>query len=273
VEGFLYQSKQSRVDKDTNTPLRPDLGARSAGQAMVRQYLLERYSQDYDYRLKQMAGEEREQLCKELIDGLLRASSITDFIALFSNGVTRGAITFKIENSLSQGCLDLHGALLENDREVPLRAEKLQVFYTGEDSECNTVWNGGNMFRTSYSPLKELLTSSGKEAIFAYIMERFNAKKSHVYRGDHSSCNRHGHSNDLPSYFAFGHDSLLSYLETSSQEAWVEYRGKHAMCCGVCSILEEAQRYVAKKARTAERLDFEVAQERLLTVIAELRDA
>lgn len=27
VEGFLYQNKQARIDKDTGTPLRPDLGA------------------------------------------------------------------------------------------------------------------------------------------------------------------------------------------------------------------------------------------------------
>merc|ERR1719453_1602283 len=55
VEGFIYQSKQSRVDKDNGKMLRPDLGDRSVGQKMCHEYILSRYTEDYEARLKLMA--------------------------------------------------------------------------------------------------------------------------------------------------------------------------------------------------------------------------
>jgi len=71
VEGYLYQQKQDRVDKDTTKSLRPDLGVRSVGQTLCREYISGRYAEDYDYRLKQMAGEEKKELCDRLIDDLV----------------------------------------------------------------------------------------------------------------------------------------------------------------------------------------------------------
>lgn len=272
VEGLLYQSKHSRVDKETNTSLRPDLGSRDAGQKMVKEYLLERYGQDYEHRLKELAGEERKQLCDALISGLLRTTSMKTFTRLLSEGAARGEITFKIANFNSYGCLDLHSALLDRSREVQRRAEKLYIFYTGEDFRGRPIWNGGNMYRTCTDPLRELLASTGEDSMFERIMEKYRSKMCHVYRGGACSCNRHGHSNDLPSYFAFGHNSLLSFAETMDNKALAEYQAQHASCCGVPSLLLDAERLLAKRSGDGECRGLDQSG-RLATLIVSLRQA
>jgi hypothetical protein len=260
VEGFLYQSKQSRVDKDTTISLRPDLGVQSEGQGMCQEYILQRYSEDYEYRLKQMGGEEKKQLCDELVEKLLSTDSMPVFNELLGNGLQQGDIMFQIANFNSQGCLELHEALLDQDRAVVKRSLKLQVFYTGEDLDQNSVWNGGNMYRTSTTRLQQLLTSIGEEATWLQIQERYKSKVSHVYR-EHGKCrcNRHGHSNTLPSYFALGHDILFSFVGAIASDAWLEYQQAHPHCCGVAKAIRDPEalkvsieRLAAKRAKRAE---------------------
>merc|ERR1712048_1121134 len=85
--------------------------------------------------------------------------------------------------------------------------------------------------------------------VMNYILERFSSKRSHIYRGGKCACNRHGHSNDFPSYFAFGHESLLSFAGSVTDDAWEEYRLSHATCCGTCSFVADAECHVAKRAK------------------------
>jgi len=243
IEGFLYQSKQSRVDKDTTKSLRPDLGVRALGQQMCEEYILQRYSDDYDLRLKEMAGEERKQLCTELIQKLLETDRMNTFASLLSKGVTRGEIAFQIVNFNSQGVLELHTALLDPSQIVEKRAEKLYVFYTGEDDEELAVWNGGNMYKTDTNPVRKLLTSMNEKTIWEKIQERYQTKGSHVYRGSESQKNRHGHSNSKPSYFAFGHDMLAEYFGVVSQETWEAYQEAHPTCCGMCDAVSDLTQF------------------------------
>merc|ERR1719456_1349153 len=188
-----------------------------------------------------MGGEEKKQLCDELIEKLLETDSMATFNTLLGEGIVRGEITFKIANFNSQGCIELHEALMDKAKTVTKRALKLQVFYTGEDADQKPVWNGGNMFRTSTTPLHQLLTSLHEETVWLQIQERYRSKVSHVYRGaaGKCTCNRHGHSNDFPSYFAFGHDILISFIGSATNEAWCEYQRDHANCCGVARAIGE----------------------------------
>eukprot|EP00929_Paragymnodinium_shiwhaense_P015123 TRINITY_DN12314_c0_g1_i2.p1 TRINITY_DN12314_c0_g1~~TRINITY_DN12314_c0_g1_i2.p1 ORF type:complete len:1116 (-),score=288.73 TRINITY_DN12314_c0_g1_i2:433-3780(-) len=256
VEGFLFQTKQSRSDKETTKSLRPDLGVRVEGEKMVREYLLERYSADYDYRLKQMAGEEKKVLMDEHIAALVASEEAAAFSRLLSSGTTRGDISFQIANFNSQGCLELHAALMDKKLSVAKRAEKLYVFYTGEDLNDpeKAVWNGGNGYRTSTKPLQQLLESLEETAMWERIRKRYETKISHVYRS--GACNRHGHSNDLPSYFAYGHDILLSFVCISTEEVWLEYQKLHPNCCGIqealadpAGLTEAIKRWNAKRER------------------------
>jgi hypothetical protein len=225
---------------------------------MCHEYILSRYSDDYEARLKLMAGEERKRVLDELVKKMLQTDSMAEFGCLLSDGIQRGEISLKISNTNSNGCTELHDALLNVGEMVVNRAAKLQVFYTGEDFEQKIVWNGGNMYRTSTAPLQKLLVDLGDEATWLRIQERYKSKVSHVYRGAKCKCNRHGHSNDLPSYFAFGHNSLTSYLCAVPPSAWKEYKQNHPNCCGVASFSDmesfqfEVDRLNAKRARRQE---------------------
>lgn len=261
VEGYLYQTKTSRTDKDTTKMLRPDLGVRKEGQDMVRQYLLERYSEDYDLRLKQMAGEEKKILMDEHIKSLVETDSVEEFSKMLSEGVRREAVTFKIANFNSQGCLELHAALMDTKIDVKKRAEKLYIFYTGEElhNQEKLVWNGGNGYRTSMEPLRKLLESLNETAMWARIQERFKSKISHVYNREARNFNRHGHNNDKPSYYAFGHDLLESFVCVATESAWLEYQNIHRHCCGVRnavadpeSFKEAVKRWTARRERRQE---------------------
>eukprot|EP00929_Paragymnodinium_shiwhaense_P080063 TRINITY_DN41735_c0_g1_i1.p1 TRINITY_DN41735_c0_g1~~TRINITY_DN41735_c0_g1_i1.p1 ORF type:complete len:1102 (+),score=175.71 TRINITY_DN41735_c0_g1_i1:212-3517(+) len=241
VEGFLFQSKQDRTDKETTKSLRPDLGVRASGQQMVREYLSARYRDDYEYRLKQMAGEEKKVLMDEHIKALVHAEQTCDFSRMLSSGLSRGAVNFQIANFNSQGCMELHAALMDSKAQVPKRVEKLYVFYTGEslDDADKAVWNSGNGYRTSLKPLQQLLENLGEEAMWQRIKKRYESKISHVYRP--SGSNRHGHNNELPSYFAFGHDILLSFVCVAASEVWLEYQKNHPKCCGIQDAIADPQ--------------------------------
>jgi hypothetical protein len=236
VEGFLYPTKQSRIDKDTKLPLRPDLGNRDAGSAMVEAYLRERYKQDYERRLRQMNGDERATLEEELVEKMIATESAVEFCRLFSTGIRRGDVSVKIANSTSPGCEDLHSALMGKDVEVPARVEKLEVFYTTEDAEGQIVWNNGSMYRNQQKQLENLLAGLGAGLVWEKIKRLYNERMCHRYRGGYEERNRQGHSNDLPSYFAFGHDSLESYFATLCRAEREAYVQKHAGCCGVAAL-------------------------------------
>jgi len=162
------------------------------------------------------------------------------FCELLSEGIQRGEVSLKIANFNSYGCTELHDALLSNNRAVVNQAQKLEVFYTGENAEQEAVWNGGNMYRTAPAPVQKLLIDNGEEATWLRIQARYKEKVSHVYRGGKCSCNRHGHSNNKPSFFAFGHNSLTSFFAASSPASWAHYQKEHPDCCGMIDAGKDA---------------------------------
>jgi len=83
------------------------------------------------------------------------------------------------------------------------------------------------------------LTEIGKEKTWSEIQKRYQSKGAHNYRGGKCSCNRHGHSNDLPSYFAFGHELLASFVDIASPDTWTKYQSDHPYCCGVAGAVRD----------------------------------
>eukprot|EP00041_Stephanoeca_diplocostata_P033219 m.1092900 g.1092900 ORF g.1092900 m.1092900 type:complete len:190 (+) comp24293_c0_seq9:2883-3452(+) len=142
----------------------------------------------------------------------------------------------------SLGCKELHAGLMDPGSTVPRRAAKLHVFHTGVDPRGNAVWNGGVgvcaasesgvPYRCALEPLRLLLVDTMQQPkVWDRIHDVYKANKSHVYR--QLCANRHGHSNDLPSYFAHGCDTLIEYKDMVSAEEWAVYCAAHQHCCGV----------------------------------------
>jgi len=158
--------------------------------------------------------------------------------------------------------MELHSALLDQAQIVVKRAEKLYVFYTGEDIHEKPVWNGGNLYRTDTNPVRQLLSSMNEEATWDKIQGRYQSKGSHVYRDNERQSNRHGHSNNLPSYFAFGHNALAEYVNIVSSETWEAYKENHKNCCGVYGAISDLKNFsllcehiIGKRQRRAECLN------------------
>lgn len=233
VEGFLFPNKQSRLDKETNRPLRPDLGLRAAGMQMCAQYVEGRYQADYDRRLRQQAGEEKAIIVQDLVRQLANAPDMSTFRMLLVSGVARGVVSHTIANVNSLGCKELEESLLNIQTDVPHRARKLVVYYTGRGTGGRVVWNGGNVIRAPPA-VPELLMEIGEEAMWNHIEE---ALKRALHRYRTSDCNRHGHSNETPSYWAHGHSSLCSFAMACDAATWDEYKKDHVICCGMAQFL------------------------------------
>lgn len=237
VEGLLYGDKPSRIDKDTNKPKLGDLGNAGVGANMIKQYVQSRYEANYNDRLKQQLGQEQRILRDELIDQLIRSESLEQFISLLEAGRERGPISVVINRDSCDGFAKLHDALMDLSLNVPKRAAKLYVIYSGTCPVSNDpVFNGGNLYRTNWEPLKALLLSGNNGDVWSRLQKELETR-GHCYRGGSDQCNRHGHSNDLPSYYAFGCLSLESFREMVDNNAWEKYTIEHASCCGVSEYL------------------------------------
>uniref|UniRef100_A0A7S0P1S1 Uncharacterized protein n=1 Tax=Calcidiscus leptoporus TaxID=127549 RepID=A0A7S0P1S1_9EUKA len=234
VQGFLFRTKQERIDKESNTPLLPDLGANAgaAGACMCEGFLEKEYAADYERRLGQLAGQEQRTLQTEHVATLLSAPTSESFNDLLKAGVTRGPIHFKIANANAPGASQLHAALLAG-MSVPVRGQKLWTWLSGTDRHNEPVWNGGNMLRTPLGPLREALEGLGKHKLLQALEKAYKTRRAHVYRGGLEVQNRQGHSNDKPSYFAFGHLSLEAFVRTLDAAGWAAYEREHCNCCGI----------------------------------------
>lgn len=235
VQAFLFRTKQERIDKEANAPLLPDLGANAgaAGVGMCERFVERVYAADYERRLGGLVGQELRMLQEEHIAALLSAPTVEAFNELLQTGIARGPAQLKIANSNSMGASQLHAALLSPGVEVPVRGQKLWTWLSGTDRHNTVVWNGGNMMRTPLRPLREALAGLGKTRLLAALEKAYKTRRSHVYRGGAGEANRQGHSNDMPSYFAFGHLSLEAFARTLDSAGWAEYAREHCACCGV----------------------------------------
>ena len=90
------------------------------------------------------------------------------------------------------------------------------------------VFNNGNIYR-SFMDFKEIVCKTDEDywnKIYTYISKM----RRHIYRALE---NRQGHSNDKPSYWALGYNTIEEMLNTISKAEVEEYKKIHANCCGV----------------------------------------
>merc|ERR1719229_44553 len=95
--------------------------------------------------------------------------------------------------------------------------------------------------------------------------------KSHVYREQRP--NRHGHSNEKPSFFALGYEDISAYAASLSPQEWIEYAKMRAECKGMrqynldhSRLCMEAERLAAKRLRREEcKID---TKKRIAAIIA-----
>lgn len=317
VEGFLCQSKQSRIDPETNKSIRPDLVDKSAGVENCAEFIRARLQANWEKRLKStVIGQEQKILKDELVDKLVASNTVEQFEHLLKHGLQRGAVMgssdsdgsavekaegneaadeegagvgtvppvvpvpvasyvmeclassgYALRDRLVAGLVDpdfLGRAAAEKAEDgnaaqtsaragetVPVRAEKLFVFLTGENWAGEKIWNGGNLYpdRKLKEQIVLAMTDPAKKnlwnhdqvvldlaAIAGRIDHLFETKPSHIYRPSKLR-NRHGHGADFWSYFAFGFPTLEKFVEAVPVDMWNEYKENHWSCCGVAGFV------------------------------------
>jgi hypothetical protein len=231
IQAFLFRKNENRLDTETKTMKIIDIVHYDNANAMVKNYVKNIYKEDYNKRYAEQLKKEQDVLGDELIDQLLMCDDITTYKDGFQKGLTRGQTTVNIDNIYSPIFLKLKSQI-ENKYKtltIPLLFEKIAIIILGRDENDDIVWNKGNICRTDITELKNILMEIDSER-YEPISEEIKKRNIHIYR---ELQNRHGHSNDLPSYWALGYPTLEIMFANVSQEEIDEYKRLHVGCCGL----------------------------------------
>ena len=252
VQSFLFKEKQDRSDTDKKVMKIIDLKYTEDAEKMIKNYVKGQYANDFAFRTQQMNKQRIEILKNELVDKMVKAETLDEYKDLFINGITRGIFTHKISDPSSKGVLDLKNKLL-SDEEFPIKIKKIVVFMSGHIKD-EKVWNKGEAYRPCFPECKEYFNRIGKGELYMEIIKKCHCV--HIYR---DLPNRQGHSNEKPSYWACGFDTLSAYFKASDESQIQQYKTLHYNCCGVNSGLNETKKE-KKEERKNKKREFKKSQ-------------
>ncbi len=227
VQGYLQHEQAQRSDTKLKKMKIIDLGIQKNAENLVKTFIRNLFKEQYEIDLKERAIKEKQIIVKDLVKQLLDADDINTFNSLLQNGIKKGEKSYKMIDHASEGFMDLLNELANESKDIPLRKLKILILITGKDKEQNEIWNKNKKTRAfkNYYPLKNVLVK--KE--WDYLMKTLKERGLHVYR---DLKNRQGHSNDLPSYWALGFNTVFEMKENIDETEFQEYVGKHNNCCG-----------------------------------------
>ena len=251
VQSFLFKEKQDRSDTAKKKMKIIDLKYTKEAEQMVKNYIRSQYAKEFALRTQKRNKEQKELLKDELVEKLIKSETLEEYKDLFINGITKGIFTHKISDPSSKGLVDLKNRLL-SDEKIPLKIKKIAVFMSGRIKD-EKVWNKGEAYRSCFPEFKEYFTKIGKIALYQEIAKKCNC--IHIYR---EKPNRQGHSNEKPSYWANGYDTLSEYFKSLNKEGIEQYKKIHYNCCGVNS--EISRRKEKKEERKNRKREFKKSQ-------------
>ena len=237
IQSCIYNTKATRLDDEKKIMKFCELNNFKEAEVFLSNQVKTVYSNKYSYDLLLRQKEEKSMLATELVQNMTSSDNIDEYLALFRKGKTKGPHTLVISDNSKLGFQILFNSLTDFNLKVPQRLEKIKYMLLAKDEDGEIVWNNGNTLRVNIhqisSSLKENLPNEyGK---WEQIEEEYIKTSCHYYR---KMPNRHGHSNDLPSYFAFGYNHIKDYFKKITEDEWNEYKSKHVKCCGINYFLE-----------------------------------
>lgn len=185
------------------------------------------FEADYETRAKAKAAEEADIRLRAAVSDLLREPTIPDFVA--------GLQAAGIDNRDHAGFAMLHDGLLALSGRDEVNLRKLAVLVTGRklSHPDQILWARGNVQLGSWAQLATHFNASEFGAKVFQGMLFIRAKYGgHTYRK--TLPNRHGHSNDFPSFFGLGYSTMLKMKADVSEEFWLEYVHVHCELKGCC---------------------------------------
>jgi len=234
IQCFLYKDKTDRCDNSDKKMKISDLYYNLHFDKEIKKYVKSLFQEEFQKDKNKKTKEEINLLKEEIVKKLLDTTSLESFIHTLNEGISKGLIELKIINSESIGYIDLLDKLLtldSNNLSIPLRQEKIFALITGRNENGEVIWNQGNFLR-NIDRIKKAKKLFDKDWLEKYVTMR-NESGLYLYRGGKDKCNRHGHSNDLPSYWAYGYQSISAMKSCESDSFMEDYYKNHVGCCGL----------------------------------------
>ena len=231
IQSFLYKEKADRYDSNEKRMLISDLFYNIHFDKVIKKYVKKVFQEEFQKDKNTKIKNEINTLKDEIVKKLLDAVNEIDFINLLNKGIKRGKVELTIVNPNSIGYNELINSLLDaNNQNIPKRNEKLFILLTGRNVELEIVWNKGNIIRevNKIKRAKNIFTQD--------LIEKFDKNRKenvYLYRGGADKCNRHGHSNDLPSYWDYGYQSVYEMSLNENASFINDYYANHIGCCGL----------------------------------------
>ncbi len=233
IQSLIYPSKKTRVDDSNNQMLIGDTVNHSHMKRMIKSYICKQYGDDYQRRLLLKTKEERLRVKNMLVDKLVTSETANDFAKLMHSGLSHCEINCQITNDASFGFVDLKDKLFNSKIHVPDRFNKIFALCTAKDSTGTEIWNNSNLLRINVNSMEPIFKEFDELERFEELREIYKKNPTHIYRGGEGSANRHGHSNDKPSFWAYGYQTLEAMINNISDDEWLEYKKEHHNCCGI----------------------------------------
>ena len=252
VQSMIKKEKADRVDDEKKTMKIIDLVNFSLATKNVKTYVLRQYQAQYQSANQKQIKLQIEIISKELVEALLSAPTMDAYKKILREGITKGSLTYKLEDPSTKGFLELKNGLLDKTKNVPERLGKIIMFIMGTDEKDEVVWNKGNTVREKVADFKKIVDELDKDA-WEKMTEKMKGKKSHTYR---ELENRQGHSNHKPSYWALGFNTLSEMWEMLNEQQKKEYQEKHYNCCGVPGNKGETHKAEMRRKRKEKKIAY-----------------
>jgi len=235
IESIIYHSKQLRVDEDNHKMKIPDVGIKKEAEKMITGIIKAEYNRHYTIATRLKSSEETKELILNMVNHLMTCD-LEEYCNVLSSGFKYKNREYKIVNFATQGVNDIKEALLDVTRNVEDRFKKMWIYMMGKNLNNEPVWNNGNPVRiTVLDRFEATFNHFHKEELWAKLFPIYKKNSVHVYRGGAENSNRHGHSNDLPSYWAYGYKTLDEMYYKCTKQEWQDYICQHTKCCGLGS--------------------------------------
>eukprot|EP00397_Hematodinium_sp_SG-2012_P003676 GEMP01003684.1.p1 GENE.GEMP01003684.1~~GEMP01003684.1.p1 ORF type:complete len:1155 (+),score=327.23 GEMP01003684.1:76-3540(+) len=212
---LLTTCEADRVDKEARTMRIADPTSADECQSFLRTCVRNIIADDYAVRLRAKKADEAQQRMEQLQQLLC---SCEDFDTFVSN-------LQRIPSRAAEGFNTLKDKMLDMARDIPLRAEKLRLMVTGRTVDAEPIWAQGNVLFGNLDAYAAAFRAMDKMDMWKRILEIKAEFGSYHYR-EGGNRNRHGHSNNFPSWWALQHESIFSYRDAVPENEWKEYLTK-----------------------------------------------
>jgi hypothetical protein len=249
VESIIYHTKQLRVsDKSEQKMNLPDIGYQEEAEKLITTFIHNLYQKSYNSNLRTKTGQEYQIAIEKLVE-VATEGDIDAFSDVLQNGYTYRGRFAQIVNTGNQGFMELQQSLLNIEKEVPERFQKITMFIMGKDTSTDFKWNGGNALRVNLQPYENVFKHFHKDELWDKLYGVYKMSVKHIYRGAKEMANRHSHHNEKPSYWALGFKTTKDMHNKISTPEWDNYAQIHNECCGFASTSLYQRKKLARRQK------------------------